>query len=198
VTTQIEYFFSFRSPYSYLSGPRAFALADTHDVEIVFRGVIPMAMRGQAVPMSKRMHTLRDTKREADRLGMPFGRIHDPIGEGARRCLLVSEHAIDVGRVRQFVLEASRGIWAEAIDVASDDGLKLVCERAGLDWEGCAAALQDPAMAERIEANTSRLVDDLGHWGVPVFVLDGEMFWGQDRVEDVERALLATSQRPLT
>jgi 2-hydroxychromene-2-carboxylate isomerase len=42
-----------------------------------------------------------------------------------------------------------------------------------------------------VEANTARLAD-LGHWGVPVFVLDGEVFWGQDRIEDVERALTAT------
>ena len=185
---KVEYFFSFRSPYSYLSGPRAFALEDRQDVDVAFRGVIPMAMRGQAVPVSKRLHTLRDAKREADRLGMPFGRIHDPIGDGAMRCLLVSEHAADAERVREFVLAASRAIWAEATDVATDDGLRLVCERAGLDWAGCVAALDDPTLRERVEANTARLAD-LDHWGVPVFVLDGEPYWGQDRIEDVERAL---------
>lgn len=193
MTAQIDFFFSFRSPYSYLAGPRAFELADRHEAEIVFRGVIPMAMRGQKVPMAKRLHTLRDVRREADRLGMPFGRIHDPIGEGARRCLIISEHAADAGRVREFVLGASRGIWAEAIDVSSDHGLRLVCEGAGLDWEACADALRDPSMAERVETNTQRLLD-LGHWGVPVFVLEGELYWGQDRIEDLERAL---NRRPV-
>jgi 2-hydroxychromene-2-carboxylate isomerase len=192
VTRQIDFFFSFRSPYSYLAGPRAFALADRYDVDVRFCGVIPMAMRGQSVPMSKRLHTLRDVRREADRLGMPFGRIHDPIGEGAQRCLIVSEHAADTGRVREFVLGASRGIWAEAVDVSSDDGLRLVCEGAGLHWDACKDALHDPAMAERVEANTNRLLD-LDHWGVPVFVLDGELYWGQDRIEDVERALTRPS-----
>jgi 2-hydroxychromene-2-carboxylate isomerase len=188
VTRRIDFFFSFRSPYSYLAAPRAFALADAHDVDVVFRGVIPMAMRGQAVPVSKRMHTLRDTKREADRLGMPFGRVHDPIGEGAMRCLLVAEYAIDVGRVREFVLEASRGIWSEAVDVASDEGLRLVCERAGLEWTACVSALNDDELRARVEHNSAELVE-LGHWGVPVFVLDGELYWGQDRIEDVEAAL---------
>ncbi len=190
MSRQIEFFFSFRSPYSYLAGPRAFELADKHDIDLVFRGVIPMAMRGQKVPVAKRLHTLRDVRREAARLGMPFGRVHDPIGDGARRCLIVSEHAADTGRVREFVLSASRGIWGEAIDVASDKGLRAVSERAGLDWNGCTSALQDPALEARVEANTARLLD-LGHWGVPVFVLDGELYWGQDRIEDVERALVA-------
>ncbi|WP_372791891.1 2-hydroxychromene-2-carboxylate isomerase [Paraconexibacter sp.] len=187
-TTTVEYFFSFRSPYSYLSGPRAFALPERYDVEIVFRGVTPMAMRGQSVPMSKRLHTLRDTKREADRLGMSFGRIHDPIGEGAVRCLRLSEHAKDMGRVEQFVLTASRAIWAEGVEVASDAGMRSVCERAGLDWAGCAAALQDESLQARVDANTQRLLD-LGHWGVPVFALGDELFWGQDRIEDLERRL---------
>jgi 2-hydroxychromene-2-carboxylate isomerase len=188
VTRRVEFYFSFRSPYSYLAGPRGFALADRHDVEVDFRGVVPMAMRGQSVPMSKRLHTLRDVRREAERLGMPFGRIHDPLGDGATRCLLISEHAKDAGREREFVLTASRAIWAEAVDVATDAGLRVVCERAGLDWDACRAALADPALAARVEANTAA-VAGLGHWGVPLFVLDGEVFWGQDRIEDVERML---------
>jgi 2-hydroxychromene-2-carboxylate isomerase len=183
--TRLDFFFSFRSPYSYLAAPRAFALPKRYDVELVFRGVIPMAMRGQSVPREKGLHTLRDVKREAVRLGMPFGRIHDPIGEGAIRCLLVAQHAVDLGRERDFVLEASRGIWAQAIDVASDAGLRLICERAGLDWRSCSAALGDPDLRARVDADTEALAR-LGHWGVPVFVFDGELFWGQDRIEDLE------------
>jgi 2-hydroxychromene-2-carboxylate isomerase len=185
---RLDFFFSFRSPYSYLAAPRAFALADTYDVDVVFHGVIPMAMRGQSVPFAKRLHTLRDVKRESRRLGMPFGRVHDPIGAGAIRCLLVAEHAVDVGREREFVLQASRAIWAQAVDVAADEGLRGVCESAGLNWAAARAALDDPDLRARVDADTERLAEH-GHWGVPLFVLDGEQFWGQDRIEDVERVL---------
>jgi 2-hydroxychromene-2-carboxylate isomerase len=185
---RVEWFYSFRSPYSYLSGPRGFALADHYDMELEFRGVIPMVMRGQSVPRAKQLHTLRDVARVADRLGLPFGRIHDPVGRGAMRCLLVSEYAKDEGRIREFVLEASRAIWAEAVEVASDHGLRAVCERAGLGWDGCAAALEDPSMRARVDANTQAL-DALGHWGVPVFAFGGELYWGQDRIEYLEEAL---------
>jgi 2-hydroxychromene-2-carboxylate isomerase len=184
----VDFFFSFRSPYSYLAAPRAFALPERFAVDVVFRGVIPMAMRGQSVPRAKALHTLRDAKREAIRLGMPFGRMHDPIGDGAIRCLLVAQHAVDVGREREFVLEASRGIWARAVDTASDTGLRALCERAGLTWTDCQAALQDPGLRARVDADTAAL-EALGHWGVPVFVFDGELFWGQDRIEDLELAL---------
>lgn len=185
---RVDFFFSFRSPYSYLAAPRAFALGERYAIDLAFRGVIPMAMRGQAVPRAKQLHTLRDVKREAVRLGMPFGRIHDPIGAGALRCLLVAEHAIDVGRERAFVLEASSAIWSQAADVASDRGLRPICERAGLDWDACAAALDDAGLRARVDANTAALAE-LGHWGVPVFVFGEELFWGQDRIEDLKAAL---------
>ncbi len=188
MTKVLDYYFSFRSPYSYLSGPRTFALADRYDVEVRFHGVIPMIMRGQSVPRTKGLHTLRDAKREAKRLGLEFGRVHDPVGDGALRVLNVSEYAKDQGLVRPFVLAASRGIWAEAVEVASDRGLKSICDRVGLDWAGARAAVDDPAFTARVEANTQALLDH-DHWGVPLFVLDGELFWGQDRVEDVERRL---------
>ena len=188
MTATIEYFFSFRSPYSYLSGPRAFALPERFDVEIEFRGVIPMMMRGQSVPRAKALNTLRDVDREARRLGMPFGRIHDPLGEGALRVLAVSELAKEEGLAPQFVLDASRAIWAEAVDVSTDEGLRPVCEHAGLAWPDCERAIADPAYGDRVEANTAALAE-LGQWGVPVFRFGDEIFWGQDRIEDLETVL---------
>ncbi|MDX6639284.1 MAG: hypothetical protein QOF12_295 [Solirubrobacteraceae bacterium] len=191
--TSVEFFFSFRSPYSYLAAPRAFALADEHSVRVRFRGVIPMAMRGQSVPRAKQLHTLRDVKREALRLGMPFGPVHDPIGDGALRCLLIAEHAVDVGGERAFVLAASRAIWAEAVDVSRDAALRRVCEAAGLAWGECADALTDPALRSRVDDNTAALAR-LGHWGVPVLVSGGELFWGQDRIGDLAASLPAESR----
>jgi 2-hydroxychromene-2-carboxylate isomerase len=185
---RVEFYFSFRSPYSYLAGPRAFALPERYDVELAFRGVRPMAMRGQPLPLAKRLYILRDAKREADRLGLPFGKIHDPLGEGVWRCLTIAEHAARAGRLRELVLAVSRGIWGEGLDVARDRGLRAVCERVGLAWPDCRAAIANPEYRERVEENTASLAR-LGQWGVPVFVFAGEAFWGQDRIEDLELAL---------
>ena len=182
---RVDYFFSYRSPYSYLSAPRAFALPEAWDIDLIYRGTIPMVMRGQAVSREKGIHTMRDTKREADALGMPFGPVHDPVGDGAMRCLLVGELAADEGRAKEFVLSASAGIWAEAIDVATDEGLKVVVERAGLSWEAARAAIENSGYAQRLEANVAEL-EGMKHWGVPTFVLRGEIFWGQDRIVDLE------------
>jgi len=72
--------------------------------------------------------------------------------------------------------------------VSTDPGLREVCERAGLEWSACVAAIDNEKLLERVQANTDELAE-LGHWGVPVFQFEGELFWGQDRIEDLEREL---------
>ncbi|MGH8456708.1 MAG: 2-hydroxychromene-2-carboxylate isomerase [Stenotrophobium sp.] len=184
----VEYFFSFRSPYSYLSAPRAFALARRYRIELVWRGIRPMAMRGQPLPRAKQFYILRDAAREAGRLGLPFGKIHDPLGEGVWRSLTIAEHAKAQGKLEQFVIAASRASWAEGIDVSRDAPLRGICERAGLDWQDCAAAIRNTMYRQRVEDNTARLAE-LGQWGVPTFIFRNEAYWGQDRIEDLEAAL---------
>lgn len=149
-----------------------------------------MAMRGQPLPRSKQFYILRDTAREADRLGIPFGKIHDPLGEGVWRCLTIAEHAKAQGRLAEFVLAASRASWAEGLDVNLDEPLRAICEKAGLQWTDCVAAIANADFRQRVEDNTARLAE-LGQWGVPTFLFRGEAFWGQDRIQDLEAALTA-------
>jgi len=112
----------------------------------------------------------------------------DTIGAGAMRCLKISELAKSVGLIEPFVINTTRGIWSQALDVVSDDELRRVCEGVGLDWSECVAALDDEAISAVLEANRQRLTE-LGQWGVPTFAWRGEVFWGQDRIVDLESAL---------
>ncbi len=188
MSATVDFFFSFRSPYSYLAGPRAFALEDKYNVKVEFRPIRPMVTRGVPLPMSKKLYILLDAAREAERLGMDFGRIHDPIGDGALRCLYVSEHAKEIGKEREFVLRASRAIWVERTCMVEDKGLRKICDEIGLDWRQCQTALTDERIKKSIEANNARL-RELKQWGVPTFHIDGDVFWGQDRIDDLEALL---------
>ena len=191
---QVEFFFSFRSPYSYLAAPRTFALPQRYDVELVWRGVRPMAMRGQPLPIAKRLYILRDATRVADSLGLPFGPMYDPIGEGVWRCLCIAEHAQQVGKLAAFVTRTATAIWSEALDVRRDRALQSLSESLDLDWADCQRAMRSEVYRERVEANTARLAE-LGHWGVPTFAFDGQLYWGQDRIVDLERALTEAGLR---
>lgn len=178
---QLELFFSFRSPYSYLVAEATFALADELPVDIVFRPLLPMVMRGFKVPFAKRLYFVRDCKREADRTGLPFGHICDPVGTATERCLSLVPYAVERGRVREMVTSIGTGIWSEARNPADDRDLRALLERAGLDWDGAQPHLRSDAWREMAETNRQGLTD-LGLWGVPSFRLGDVSFWGQDRL----------------
>ncbi len=184
-----DYFLSFRSPYTYLAAQRVQALAKHRGATVRLRFVLPMVMRGLPVPKAKRLYIMRDAKREAERLGIPFGRVVDPVGQGVERGYAVLHHAIAAGRGPDFVESFFRGVFAEGVDVAEDDGLLKVAERTGISAAEVQAALADSSWRAVAEDNRTALLG-LGLWGVPSFHVEGcEPHWGQDRLWAVERDL---------
>jgi 2-hydroxychromene-2-carboxylate isomerase len=178
----LEFFYSFRSPYSYLAALKMQAFHARWPAGVVVRPVLPMAMRDITVNRAKQLYTLRDVRRVADRRGIAFGRVADPLGEGAKRLLGVFGNAAGSEQQLALLVSAGRAVWSEGIDVGTDDGLRFVCERAGVD----STVGDDIDYAER---NRLDLLD-AGLWGVPCYRLgDGFAAWGQDRFWMLEELL---------
>lgn len=185
----LHFYCSLRSPYSYLAVRRCLDLADHYGAKLKIRFVLPMVMRGLPVPKAKRLYIVRDAKREAERLGIPFGRIADPLGLPTERGLAVLNHAIAAGKGAQFLDAFTRAVWSEGIDAGSDKGLLTIAKRAELDESFVRDALADPSWRDVAQANRDEMMR-LGLWGVPCFrVDDGPAYWGQDRMWLVERDL---------
>jgi 2-hydroxychromene-2-carboxylate isomerase len=176
----IEYFHSFRSPYSYLALPRILEIADAFGIEVKIRPVLPMVMRGMKVPLRKLLYIANDTCREAARKNLPFGKIADPVGVGAERCLAVYCYAESEQRAREFVLNAGAAIWSEAIDVSTDKGMRKVSGRSGLFWPDVKKTMENDEWRPVIEANRESMMDS-GSWGVPTVRMGEFLAWGQDR-----------------
>lgn len=189
----LDWYLSFRSPYTWISADRVKALADHYGATLRLRFVLPMVMRGLPVPMSKRLYITLDTKREADRLGIPFGTIVDPVGPPTERGLAILHHAIGLGKGHEFARSFLSGAFAEGIDAGSDIGLMRMATRAGLSEREASAALKDESWRAVAEANRQELFG-LGLWGVPSFrVNDNPPHWGQDRLWVIEEELKAST-----
>jgi 2-hydroxychromene-2-carboxylate isomerase len=190
-----EMWFSFRSPYSYLALHQIEGALAPFGVPLVLRQVQPMVMRGLEVPSIKRLYTVRDVKREADRLGLPFGNLVDPLGKGIGYCLAIQHWANQRGAGLAFAKSASQGIWSEARDPGEYVDLRYLVERAGLPWDEARAVLDDPAGA-KVAADNAADLNGAGLWGVPSFKLGDLVTWGQDRlpilVDRLRRHALAT------
>jgi 2-hydroxychromene-2-carboxylate isomerase len=188
-TPPLEFFVSLRSPYSYLAVERTIALAKHYGLVLRIRYVLPMVMRGLPVPAKKRGYITFDCKREANRLGLPFGKIADPLGRPVERGVAVLQHAIDEGRGSEFLTSFMRGVWAEGIDVDTNRGLRKVIERAGLEWTGALRALENSQWRDIAESNRSAMFAE-SIWGVPSFRFGSFATWGQDRLWLLESRII--------
>src|SRR5262249_3496915 len=103
----LEFFASVRSPYTHLAYDRVPGLGRRSPVGVVVRPVLPMMMRGVKAVRRKGQYILYDTKREADRLGVPFGNIWDPFGDPVRRAYSLFPFARGQGRGFEYLHEYS-------------------------------------------------------------------------------------------
>jgi 2-hydroxychromene-2-carboxylate isomerase len=186
----IDFWFSIRSPYSWLSFPILRKLAQHYGAELKLNFVLPMVMRGLAVPPIKSRYITFDTIREAQRLGIGFGPIVDPVGLGAERALAVLHHAVPLRRGEAFAEAALAGCWSRGIDLATDKGLRRIAREAGLDDDLVDRALADDSWRQTVAAHRQALFDS-GLWGVPSFRVNGRpAHWGRDRIWMLEQDLL--------
>jgi 2-hydroxychromene-2-carboxylate isomerase len=194
-----ELWFSYRSPYSYLALERIEEVLAPYGVPLVLKPIAPMVVRGLPLPPVKRMYIVRDTKREADRLGIPFGELCDPLGKGIDNCLAIAHWADKRGALMAFSRSAMRGIWAEALDVAEYVDLRHIVERAGLPWDEARSALGAPEAAKAALAYANELAV-YSLWGVPSIRCGDFLGWGQDRLpllaDRLRRHALANVKQP--
>ncbi|MDG5751032.1 2-hydroxychromene-2-carboxylate isomerase [Qipengyuania sp. XHP0211] len=203
MTLTAELYFSFRSPYSYLSVGRYRAMTEDNDLDIALRPVWPLAVRQP--DFFERNHpnwlgyTMRDMLRVAQFHDIPFGAPRpDPIVQDTatrkiaedqpyiRRVTRMGQAAARRGAGLVFAAEAGRMIWGGQENWHEGEHLAEALISAGLDPAEIEAEIESDAQAldAEIAANQDAL-EASGHWGVPTLVFDGEPFFGQDRIEMV-------------
>ena len=196
----LELYYSFRSPYSYLAADRLADIARQYPVEIDFRPVRPLALREpdffergrkQFVP-----YLIKDVLRESQRLGIAFGLPDpDPIdmdlasGKVAPdqpimdRLMALGVAAAEAGEGLVFAQAVGPVIWGGAKNWHEEDALRKTLADAGLDLDAFSAwgAANGERLQQIIEQNEAAQLEH--HWGVPLMVLHGEPFFGQDRID---------------
>lgn len=191
--TELHWYLSFRSPYSAIARDRIKTLADAYGATLKLRFVLPMVMRDLPVSPLKKKYIPIDTAREAHRLGVPFGRICDPVGKPVEMAYSLMPWAREQGRDYAYAQSWLTGVWAEGIDAGGQRGLRKIVERAGLDWTIAKTFLGTEDWRVEAEANRVEMMD-YGVWGVPSFRLGNTITWGQDRLWVIENRLKEISE----
>ncbi|MBL4622356.1 MAG: DsbA family protein [Immundisolibacteraceae bacterium] len=185
---KIKLFYNFRSPYCYLATRSMFRLIDNYNAEFEWRALGGWSGRSSPERAAKKIHIARqDGKRWADRLGIPFvppPKTTDPTRAGAGSLL-----AEERGRLREYILLVMQAEWTQGKDIGDLDVLLGAGTQAGLDRDELAAAVDDPVRLKVLDDNWAH-AEELGAYGVPIFMIGEEIFWGNDRIEFAEERLV--------
>ncbi|MGS1007916.1 DsbA family protein [Achromobacter anxifer] len=189
-TPRIEMWFDFASPYSYLAIERIDALAQEAGVRVDLRpfllGPIFQAQGWNDTPFrlfpGKGAYMMRDIARLADKYGLVYNRprLFPRMSVLPARIALLGQ---DEPWGRDFCVAVFRANFQRDLDIQSEDVVHGLLTDLGLD----AAALIARGKSEAAKEALRRQVDqarNLGLFGAPTFFVDGEMFWGNDRLED--------------
>ena len=191
--TRVRVWFDFVSPYSYLALTRLGEFGVRHGVEWepapVFYAALLDAnhLVGPAETRTKRRYTMTDVLRAAALAGVPLvGPPNHPFR--SLEALRVATLFSDDPRALALDLALSSACWGEGRELTDWNVLAEVVERAGLDATDLEARASAPAVKAALRDRTSAAIE-AGVFGVPTFGLDGELFWGHDRLEHLAARL---------
>jgi 2-hydroxychromene-2-carboxylate isomerase len=199
---EISCFYSLSSPWAYLGGPKLQDIVRRHRVKLVlkpfdFQDVVP---KTGGVPIRTRPKPRRDyhaieLARWRDYLGMPLNltpryypqeKPPPDWNKHAGFMVIAAQQAgLDAFALSHALL---RAVWAEQRDIADAPTRRAIADENGYDGAALVGAERSAPVQEQYRANSAE-AERLGVFGSPTIVIDGELFWGQDRYDFVDRKL---------
>jgi 2-hydroxychromene-2-carboxylate isomerase len=192
-----EYYFAPHSPFAYLGHARLQALSKQYDVKITLKpcdlskvfnasGGLPLAKRAP----QRQAYRLEELRRWSEYLQVPLN-LHPtffPVqSDDAAKLLIATQLAHGTEAAMILTGAIMRAVWAEQRNIA--DGATLIAIASELGHDG--KTLLKSAETASVQSEFDRFTEDAisaNMFGAPWYVVDGEAFWGQDRLDFVERA----------
>jgi 2-hydroxychromene-2-carboxylate isomerase len=194
--TTLDYYFTPISPWTYLGAGRFAAMVQRHGVDVRVKpvdygvifpktGGLPLAQRAK----ERQAYRLMELKRWSKQLGLPLTLQpkHFPAPDLLAACVILAagESGGDPLRLANAI---GRAVWVEERNIADAATLQEIAAATGHDGAALLAKASDPAIRVKRDALTQEALA-AGVFGAPTYVVDGELFWGQDRLDFLERKL---------
>jgi len=188
----IDFYFDFASPYGYLASRKIDGIATRYDREVTWRPfllgiVFKIVGTGPMFDYPlKSDYFLRDLPRSARRLGIPAtlppGAPHNTI-PAARAFYWLKDQ--DPAMAKAFAQRVYNRFFEDGADVSSPEATAEIAAEIGADGDQVLAALQDQKVKDRLRDEVDAAIEN-SVFGSPYFIVDGEPFWGSDRLDQVE------------
>lgn len=193
----VDYYFTPQSPWAYLGGKRFAEIAKKHGATVAVKpidlgkafsvsGGMPLAKR----PPQRQAYRLQEMARWKKKLNMPLV-IHPKSfpGDGKPGSLMIIAARMHGDDALALANAIGAALWAEDRNIADWDVLVDVANKLGMDGAGLRRAAETNSEVEQDFqiATEEAMARDV--FGAPSYIIDGELFWGQDRLEFVEDKL---------
>lgn len=196
MSRSVTYYIALNSPWAYLGSQRFTEIVQAARAEVAVRPINLGAVfpKTGGLPLAKRAperqaYRLVELRRWQEARGLPLN-LHPrffPAPEGmAARLVIAAEQS--GGQPLRLAHALMRAVWAEERNIADSGTLLAVAEETGHHGHSLLAKAADPETAQRYETYTGQALE-AGVFGVPTYVIEGEPFWGQDRLDFVEAKL---------
>ena len=197
MSTVIDYYFSPQSPWTYLGHQRFADIARAAGAQIE---VLPVDL-GKVFPVSgglplakrapqRQAYRLVELPRFSQHLGVPLNlhpKFFPVASDAASRVIIAVDLHDGADAAMAFSAAVMRAVWAEDRNIADEQELASMLNALGLPARRADDA-HAAAVEERYAANSQRAIE-AGVFGAPSYVIEGELFWGQDRLDFVQRRL---------
>lgn len=196
MSKHVDYYLSLVSPYTYMGHERFEALAQKNGIEVAYKPtnygkVFPVS---GGLPLNKRppqrlAYRMMELRRWSAHLGiaMNLEPRHFPVPDALPARVVVS--AVEQGAHPGKLIGAYlRAVWAEERDVTDEATVRAIAAEQGYDADALMEAAARPETEAAYDAISQEAIDR-GVFGAPTWIVDGELFWGQDRLDFLEHAL---------
>jgi 2-hydroxychromene-2-carboxylate isomerase len=199
VAKTIDYYFSPASPWTYFGHARFAEIARKHGATIApkpvdfgrifpLSGGVPVAKR----PPQRQAYRMAELERWRKHLEIPLNLEPKFFPFDARLAALAIVATGEVNQTMKLIAACLRACWAEEKNMADENELTAVIRASGLDSSMLLKQAQSPEIVARYEAFTDEAIAR-NVFGAPTYLYRNELFWGQDRLDFLDRALAATS-----
>ena len=191
----IDFYFDFSSPYGYLASEKIDELAAQHGRQVHWRPILLGVVFKQtgAAPLTlvplKGEYSVHDFSRSARYLGLSYKHpANFPLATQHAARTYYWVHDQDCSKARAFAHTVFRALYVEGRDVSSLDVVLELAQQQGVEREVLSEAIAGTALKERLKAECDAALAE-GVCGSPFMIIDGEPFFGVDRLPQMERWL---------
>ncbi len=199
MSNTIDFYFDFSSPYGYLASTRIEAIAERYDRSVTWHPILLGAIfkvSGQA-PLTtyplKGDYAIHDFSRAAREYNTPYNH-PDPFPistvAAARACCWIkaSNETAVVATLAPFIHATLKAYYVDGRNIGDAEEVLSIAESIGLDKHALAQGLADQTIKDALKNAVNQAIER-GIFGSPTMVVDSELFWGSDRLEQIERWL---------